>query len=139
MAENLYHLLNLLLATDGRRQLVLSGKAIQRDAEMFQIRRQLEFLLVLLLFLFAYEYARSYVLHNSLRVRAEIPQHLDEQSSLVLREGQKNICRFDGASPLCASALHRTLEEVGRIGGYFESFADMLPTHFQTLLYARLD
>src|SRR5205085_2017193 len=88
MAENLYHLLNLLLATDGRRQLVLSGKAIQRDAEMFQIRRQLEFLLVLLLFLFAYEYARSYVLHNSLRVRAEIPQHLDEQSSLVLREGQ---------------------------------------------------
>src|SRR5207248_9036439 len=86
MAENLYHLLNLHLAPNGRRNLVRTRQTIQRDAKMFQIRRQVEFFLVLLLFLFAYVNTRANIFDDRLGRSAEAAQHLDEHATLILRK-----------------------------------------------------
>ena len=54
MAKNLDDLLNLFFAADGRRNLVGASQPVERNAEVFQIRRQLKFLAILLFFLFSF-------------------------------------------------------------------------------------
>ena len=132
VAEDLDHLLNLLLAPDGRRNLVLPRQLVERNAEVLEVRRQLELLLVLLLFLFARADACAHVLDDRLGVHAEISQNVDEHAALVLRERRENIGRLDGLAPLRARALHRALEEVGRFGRDAEALADMLATQFSS-------
>src|SRR5205085_908651 len=122
VAEDFDHLLNLLLAADGRRQLVGAREAIQRDAEVLEVRRKLELLLVLLLLLLARPNARANLLDDGLRVRTEIAEHSHQRAVLVLREGHEEVCGLDGLSTLRARSLHRALEEFNRLGRDAYSF-----------------
>ena len=109
MAEDLDHLLNLFFAADGRRNLVGASQPVQRNSEMFQIRRQLKLLSILFFFLFAFLHLGSYVFGDRLGICAHGSQDFYEQT-VVIAQCFKNIGRFNCLAALSARALHRALE-----------------------------
>ena len=80
MAKDFDHLLNLFFAANGRRNFVSPRHAIQRNTEVLQIRRQLKLFPVLLVLLLALVHAGAHVFDDGFRVRAQIAQHLNEQT-----------------------------------------------------------
>jgi len=78
MAKNFDNLLNLFFAPDGRRDFVHARHAIQRDPEVFQVRRQIKLFTVLFVLLLAHVYTCAYVLANRFRLGAQILEHLDK-------------------------------------------------------------
>ncbi len=126
VAEDFDHLLNLFLAADGRRHLVGAREAVQRDAEVLEVGRQLELLLVLLLLLLARADARPHLLDDRLGVRAQVAQHAHQRAVLVLREGHEEISGLDGLAALRARALHRALEKLDGLGRDANALVDVL-------------
>ena len=80
MAGDFDYLLNFFFAADGRRNLVRPRHPIQRNSEVLQIRRQLKLFAVLFVLFLALVHAGAHVFDDGFRFRAQLPQHLDEQS-----------------------------------------------------------
>jgi hypothetical protein len=83
MAEDFYNLLNLFLAADSRWNLVCASEPVKRNAKVFQVRRQLKLLAVLLFFAFSFLNLSLNVFCHSIRVSAQAAQHLDKQPVVV--------------------------------------------------------
>src|SRR5262249_43078915 len=83
VAEDFDHLLDLALTTDDRGQFVLPGELVERDAEMFQVRRKFVFLAERFGLLFARADALSDSLGGVLGVDAQPPQNLGGAAALV--------------------------------------------------------
>src|SRR6266849_2644 len=133
MAKDFDDLLNLFFAADGGRNLVGAHQAIQREAKMFQVRRQLELLAILLLLFLALVYVCAHVFDDGFGLRAQIPQHLDKKT-VVVRENVENVRGFDGLASARTSAFHRPLEKVSGIRSDAKAFADVLATAVQAIV-----
>jgi hypothetical protein len=127
VAEDFHHLLNLALATDGRRNLIHPRQPVHRSAEVFQVRRQFKLLAILFFVLLAHANARADVFHERFGIRAERAEHAAEDAA-VLRESHEEVCGFDGLAPLRTRTLHRALEEIYRLRRDAQAFADVLET-----------
>ncbi len=125
MAKNLHHLLNLFFTTNRGRYLVGPRQAVQRYSKMLQVRRQLELLPILFLFVFTLLHLRLHVLSYSVGIRSHVFQHLKEETVVVCQRG-KNISRFDGLAALRAGALHSSLEKIRSVGRNPEAFTNVL-------------
>ena len=80
MAEDLDDLLDLFFASDGWRNLVRTCKPIERNSKVFQIRRKLKLLSVLLFFRFAFLDLCSHVFRDRFRVCTHISEDFNEQT-----------------------------------------------------------
>ena len=108
--EDLDHLQDLFLAADRRRDLVLPGKLVQRNAKMAKERRQLIFLPRAFLFLFTLADSGAGRLCDLVRRHAEILQNVIQDAALVIRKNVKNIAAVDDAASLRTGTVHRTFE-----------------------------
>src|SRR5439155_852438 len=96
MAEDLQHLLNLLVPSEDRRQLVLPRKQVQVRREMLQERRQLESLLQTLFAELHVAHARVQSGHEHLPLDAVATQDRHRNALCLLEDGRKEVGRFDG-------------------------------------------
>ena len=83
MAKNLDDLLNLFFASDGRRNLVDACHAIQRNAKVLQVRRQLKFLPILFFLLLAFMNICAHLLDDGFRIGAQTAQDVNEQAVVI--------------------------------------------------------
>src|SRR5258705_13995086 len=72
MTKDFDDLLDLFFAADGRRNLVSTHQAVQREPKMFQVRRQLKLLAILLFLFLALVNVCAHVFDNGFLLRAEI-------------------------------------------------------------------
>ena len=115
VAEDFQHLLDLLVAAEHRRQLVLARQQIQVGREMLEERRQLEALLQPLLAQFHVAHPRGESRHQHLRLDAVAPQDRDRHALRFLEDGGKEVGRFDRLASSPAGVMQRQLEdELGR-------------------------
>src|ERR1700730_2856713 len=105
---------------------------------MLQVGRKLEFLLVLVFFLFTDMDARANIFLHGLGACPKTLQHLDKQT-VVLRKRREDVGCFDRLSTLSARAFHRALEELVRLGGYLDALSNVLAATFETFIDKRLD
>ena len=133
MAKNLDDLLDLFFAADGGRNLVGAHQAIQRESKMFQVRRQLKLLAILLFLFLALVHIRAHMFDDGFGLGAKIPKNLDKQTARV-REDFENVCGFDRLASARTRAFHRSLEKVSRIRSDAKAFADVLATAIQTIV-----
>src|SRR5690349_14989966 len=78
MAKNLDDLLNLFVPSDGGWDFVHARHSIQRDAKMLKIRRQLEFLPLLLVPPLPYIDVSAHLLADCLWLGAQLLKHLNK-------------------------------------------------------------
>ncbi len=133
MTKDFDDLLDFFFAADGRRNLVGPRHAVQREPKMFQIRRQFKLLAILLFLFLALVNVRPHVFDDGFRLRAQIPQHFNEQTAGV-REHFENIGGFDGLPSAGTRAFHRSLEKVSSIRSDAKAFADVLATAVQAIV-----
>ena len=117
VAEDFDHLLDLALTPDDRRQFVLPRELVERDAEMFEVRRKF----VLLAERFGLLFARADALRDRLGgvggVDAQPPQNLGGHAALVGEERGEEVVGLYRLAPLRPRASQRPVEEVtGRFG-----------------------
>src|SRR5262245_5556134 len=86
MAEDLDHLSDLVAPADHRRELVLTGKLVEADAEVFQVRRQVVTPAILLFFLFVAAHTSLDLLDHHLAIGAEPPQQFNREAVGVLEQ-----------------------------------------------------
>src|SRR6267142_3064188 len=93
---------------------------------MLEVRRQVEFLSILLFLLLALIDVRTNMFDYTFRICAETAQHVDKQA-VVFGKHIENISRFDRLASTRAGAFQGTLKKIGGIRRNANTFADMLP------------
>src|SRR6266850_10744 len=83
---------------------------------------------------FALVHIGAHVLDYGLRLRAEVPQHFNQQAVRV-RKHIKDVGRFDYLSSPRPRAFHCSLEKIGGVGCNPKSFPDVLARVIQSLVY----
>ena len=115
VAENLEHLLNLVVAAEHRRQLVLTRQQVQVGREMFQERRQLEPLLQPLFAQLHVAHARGQPRDQHLGLDAVAAENRHRHALRFLEHGREQVGRFDRLPAGAAGVVQRQLEdELGR-------------------------
>src|SRR5688572_13127791 len=94
MTEDLDYLLNLLFASDGRRDLIRASQPVERNSEVLEVRRKFKLLSVLFFFLFPFLNLCPYVLLNSLGVCPHCSQNVHKQT-VMAAQCFKNVCSFN--------------------------------------------
>src|SRR5918996_2735967 len=111
MTEDLQHLLDLLVASEYGRHLVLARQQIQVGRKVFQERGELEPLLQTLFSELHIAHAGVQTRHEHLRLDTVPAKNRDWYALRLLENGREQICRFNGLAPGATSMMERQLED----------------------------
>ena len=95
MAEDLQHLIHLVVAAEDRRNLVLPGQLIQVGGEVLEERRQLEALLQALLAQLVVAHPRRQPRHQRLGLDAVTADDRDRDALRLFEDRREQVGRFD--------------------------------------------
>src|SRR5688572_942772 len=133
MGKDLDHLTDLFVTPDRRRDLVLTGQFVHRDAEMTKKARKFVLLTRSFLLLFAFSNSRASRLCYLLGGYAKVLQHIVQNAAFVIGENVKDVASVDHPTPLRASAVHCPLEKLGRLGRDAKTLPGVLPAGVHAL------
>ena len=111
MAEDFQDLLNLLVAAEHRRHLVLAREEVQVRGKVFQERRQLEALLQTLFPQLQVAHPGIQPRHQHLRFNAMAAENRDGHSLRFFEDGRKQIGGFNRLPAGTAGMMQRQLED----------------------------
>ena len=100
---------------------------------MFQVRRQVKLLAILLFLFLALVNVRAHMFDDGFGLGAQILQHLYKQTAGV-REHFENVSGFDCLASARTRTFHGSLEKVGGIRSDAKAFADVLAAAVQAIV-----
>ena len=133
VAEDFEHLLDFVVASEDRRQLVLPREQVQVGGEVLQERRQLEPLLQPLLAQLEVAHARVQARDEHVGLDAVAPQDRDRHALRFLEQRREQVDGFNGLPAGPAGVVQRELEDELRRRRHAKIAAGKRRHHLQVL------